>query len=180
MLRCNSQNQDCCENMSPKKLTSVTAVTKPSAQPSAQSSGVSLLDEQLCFALYSNSQAIIKKYQPYLKQMNLTYPQYLVYLALEPKDTTTVKALGADLGLDSGTLSPLLKRMQASGYVSRNRAVEDERKVMINLTSEGRALSEGIAAMQQAVACSTGLDNKEFRTLLAQLHDLGQKMAATD
>ncbi len=170
------------KHTSSKKGSSLSKEGQPTAQSfgETQASGVSLLDEQLCFALYSSSQAIIKKYQPYLKQMNLTYPQYLVYLALEPKTTTTVKALGADLGLDSGTLSPLLKRMQANGYVSRNRAVEDERKVMINLTSEGRALSEEIATMQQAVACSTGLDTKEFRSLLAQLHDLGQKMAATD
>ncbi|WP_419905436.1 MarR family winged helix-turn-helix transcriptional regulator [Kiloniella sp.] len=139
---------------------------------------VSHLEEQLCFALYSSSQAIIKKYQPYLKQMNLTYPQYLVYLALEPKDCTTVNALGADLGLDSGTLSPLLKRMEANGYVSRNRAAEDERKVMISLTAEGRALEQGIATMQEAVACSTGLNNKEFQSLLVQLHDLSNKLTS--
>ncbi|MFD2206133.1 MarR family winged helix-turn-helix transcriptional regulator [Kiloniella antarctica] len=158
--------------MSPKKQTSAPPVTKPS--------GVSLLDEQLCFALYSNSQAIIKKYQPYLKGMNLTYPQYLVYLALETKSETTVNALGKDLGLDSGTLSPLLKRMEANGYVNRNRAAEDERRVMVNLTPAARALSEDIIEMQQAVACSTGLDTNEFRTLLAQLHSLGKKMAETD
>ncbi len=148
---------------------------------SNKKSAVSLLDEQLCFALYSNSQAIIKKYQPYLKQMNLTYPQYLVYLALEskgePKKETTVKALGEDLGLDSGTLSPLLKRMEQAGFVSRNRAAEDERKVMISLTSEGRALHDDIAAMQQAVSCSVGITTAEFKDLLKKLQHLHKAMA---
>ncbi len=144
---------------------------------SNKKSAVSLLDEQLCFALYSNSQAIIKKYQPYLKQMNLTYPQYLVYLVLKPKTETTVKALGEDLGLDSGTLSPLLKRMEQAGFVSRNRAAEDERKVMISLTSEGRALHDDIAAMQQAVSCSVGITTAEFKDLLKKLQHLHKAMA---
>ena len=126
---------------------------------------VSHLEEQLCFALYRNSQAIIKKYKPYLVGMNLTYPQYLVYLALEPKENTTVKALGEDLGLDSGTLSPLLKRMEQAGNVSRNRAAEDERKVMIQLTEQGRSLEQGIARMQDAVSCSVGLSSGEFGDL---------------
>ena len=88
----------------------MTKQVQASSPKEDQPQKVSHLEEQLCFALYSSSQAIIKKYQPYLKQMNLTYPQYLVYLALQPKETTTVKALGQDLGLDSGTLSPQIGR----------------------------------------------------------------------
>ncbi len=141
---------------------------------------VSHLEEQLCFALYRNSQAIIKKYQPYLKELNLTYPQYLVYLALEPKDETTVNALGKDLGLDSGTLSPLLKRMEHAGFVSRNRSAEDERKVMIKLTEQGRLLAHGVARMQQAVSCSVGLSMKEFQDLLVRLNHMAKAMGTKE
>ena len=139
---------------------------------------VSHLEEQLCFALYRNSQAIIKKYQPYLKELNLTYPQYLVYLALEPKVETTVNALGKDLGLDSGTLSPLLKRMEQAGFVSRNRSVEDERRVMIKLTEQGRSLEQGVAKMQQDVSCSVGLTFDEFQDLLTKLNHMAKAMGA--
>ncbi|WP_254055021.1 MarR family winged helix-turn-helix transcriptional regulator [Kiloniella sp. EL199] len=141
-------------------------------------SKVSQLEEQLCFALYRNSQAIIKKYQPYLKALNLTYPQYLVYLALEPGGETTVNALGKDLGLDSGTLSPLLKRMELAGFVSRNRSAEDERKVMIKLTAKGRSLEEGVAKMQHAVSCSVGISMGEFQDLLGRLNHMAKAMGA--
>ncbi|KLN59141.1 MarR family transcriptional regulator [Kiloniella spongiae] len=141
-------------------------------------SKVSHLEEQLCFALYRNSQAIIKKYQPYLKELSLTYPQYLVYLALEPKEETTVNALGKDLGLDSGTLSPLLKRMEQAGFVSRNRSAEDERRVMVKLTDRGRFLEQGVAKMQQAVSCSVGLTMDEFQDLLGQLNHMAKTMGA--
>ncbi|KKJ78507.1 MarR family transcriptional regulator [Kiloniella litopenaei] len=139
---------------------------------------VSQLEEQLCFALYRNSQAIIKKYQPYLKQLNLTYPQYLVYLALEPKDETTVNALGKDLGLDSGTLSPLLKRMEQAGFVNRQRSSEDERRVMIKLTEQGRLLEQGVAKMQHDVSCSVGLTFDEFQDLLTKLNHMAKVMGA--
>ncbi|WP_421783827.1 MarR family winged helix-turn-helix transcriptional regulator [Kiloniella litopenaei] len=139
---------------------------------------VSQLEEQLCFALYRNSQAIIKKYQPYLKQLNLTYPQYLVYLALEPKDETTVNALGNDLGLDSGTLSPLLKRMEQAGFVNRQRSSEDERRVMIKLTEQGRLLEQGVAKMQHDVSCSVGLTFDEFQDLLTKLNHMAKVMGA--
>ncbi|WP_417431522.1 MarR family winged helix-turn-helix transcriptional regulator [Kiloniella sp.] len=160
-------------NITQKELSQAKAASKVVKLPK-----VSHLEEQLCFALYRNSQAIIKKYQPYLKKLNLTYPQYLVYLALEPKGETTVNALGKDLGLDSGTLSPLLKRMEQAGFVSRNRSVEDERRVMIKLTEQGRSLEQGVAKMQQDVSCSVGLTFDEFQDLLTKLNHMAKVMGA--
>ncbi len=160
-------------NSAPKKSPKIKSSTEISRLPQ-----VSHLEEQLCFALYRNSQGIIKKYQPYLKELNLTYPQYLVYLALVPREETTVNALGKDLGLDSGTLSPLLKRMEQAGFVSRNRSVEDERRVMIKLTEKGRSLENGVAKMQHAVSCSVGLSMDEFQNLLGQLNHMAKVMGA--
>ncbi|WP_020592160.1 MarR family winged helix-turn-helix transcriptional regulator [Kiloniella laminariae] len=137
---------------------------------------LSCLEEQLCFALYSSSQAIIRKYTPFLSELDMTYPQYLVYLALEPQQQIPVKDLGKSLHLDSGTLSPLLKRMEKSGLVTRERSSEDERKVMVGLSSKARSLEQKITEMQQAVACSSGLDLKTFQQLLTQLKQLNHTL----
>ncbi|MCZ4282842.1 MarR family transcriptional regulator [Kiloniella laminariae] len=137
---------------------------------------ISCLEEQLCFALYSSSQAIIKKYGPFLSALDMTYPQYLAYLALEPKTQIPVKELGELLHLDSGTLSPLLKRMEKSGLVTRERSSEDERKVMVGLSAKARSLEGKIAEMQQAVACSSGLDLETFQQLLTQLKQLNNTL----
>jgi DNA-binding MarR family transcriptional regulator len=101
------------------------------------------LDNQLCFALYSTSLAMTKLYKPMLEEMGLTYPQYLAMLVLWEQDGLTVSELGERLYLDSGTLTPLLKRMETAGLVSRLRAVQDERRVHITLTAEGRKLKPG-------------------------------------
>ena len=137
---------------------------------------LALLDERLCFALYSTAQAITKEYKALLGRLNMTYPQYLVFLALSPEDEMTVKALGERLYLDSGTLSPLLKRMQQAGYITRYRDPEDERKVMVGLTEQARALTPEIAAIQKHVSCSTGLEKTEFQQLLQQLHSLNHQL----
>ncbi|MGL5987666.1 MAG: MarR family winged helix-turn-helix transcriptional regulator, partial [Burkholderiales bacterium] len=92
------------------------------------------LDEQLCFALYAASRAVTQTYQPYLSQLELTYPQYLVMLVLWEQDGLTVKNIGEKLLLDSGTLTPLLKRLEAIGYVSRKRSLQDERQVLVYLS----------------------------------------------
>ena len=89
-----------------------------------------------------------------------------------------MNALGTDLGLDSGTLSPLLKRMEQAGFVSRNRSVEDERRVMIKLTEQGRSLEQGVAKMQQDVSCSVGLTFDEFQDLLTKLNHMAKAMGA--
>lgn len=98
------------------------------------------LDNQLCFALYTANRKMTQKYKTLLDPLKLTYPQYLVMLVLLEEDHITVKALGKRLYLDSGTLTPLLKRMEKTGYVSRERSEEDERKVFISLTETGRLL----------------------------------------
>ena len=98
------------------------------------------LDHQLCFALYSASLAMTKIYKPLLDELGLTYPQYLVMLVLWESDGHTVSELGQRLSLDSGTLTPLLKRLEAAGQIARIRAVEDERRVHITLTPSGRKL----------------------------------------
>lgn len=98
------------------------------------------LDDQLCFALYSASRAMTARYRPTLEALGLTYPQYLVLLVLWEGGPATVSQLGRRLHLDSGTLSPLLKRLDANGLVSRNRLPQDERSVEIRLTAKGRRL----------------------------------------
>ncbi|MCB6182500.1 MarR family transcriptional regulator [Leeia sp. TBRC 13508] len=100
------------------------------------------LDSQLCFRLYAASRALIRSYQPILSELELTYPQYLVMLVLWEKDDLTVKQIGERLALDSGTLTPLLKRLEQSGYVIRQRRAENEREVRILLTSSGRSIKE--------------------------------------
>src|SRR3989338_5795761 len=104
---------------------------------SAPTDAMLLLDNQLCFALYSTSLAMTKLYKPLLDELGLTYPQYLAMLVLWEKDGLTVSELGERLFLDSGTLTPLLKRLEVSGLISRIRAVEDERRVHITLTAAG-------------------------------------------
>jgi DNA-binding MarR family transcriptional regulator len=113
-----------------------------------------LLDEQLCFALYSTLHAINKTYQPLLKRLGLTYPQYLVMMVLWENADLTVGELGGRLRLDSGTLTPLLKRLEAGGLVSRRRDAQDERQVRVGLTDAGRALRENALAVPKAMACA--------------------------
>jgi DNA-binding MarR family transcriptional regulator len=133
------------------------------------------LDRQVCFALYSASKAATAVYRPVLDELGLTYPQYLVMLVLWENEPRSVRELGTELGLDSGTLSPLLKRLEALGLVERRRSVEDERRVEIHLSDAGRALSSRAGAVPQRLADAAGLSAAE----LAQLHDtLGRLTAA--
>src|SRR2546421_13103824 len=106
------------------------------AMDSTAVEGSLLLDEQLCFALYAASRAVTARYRPMLDELGLTYPQYLVMMLLWEEDNQTVGQLGVKLALDSGTLSPLLKRLTAAGLVTRHRRIEDERSVSIALTEE--------------------------------------------
>lgn len=111
------------------------------------------LDDQLCFALYAASRAVTQAYQPFLAPLNLTYPQYLVMLVLWEADGLTVKAIGEKLLLDSGTLTPLLKRLEATGYISRQRSSLDERQVLIYLSDTGKSLRGQALAMRQQMQC---------------------------
>ncbi|TMH29511.1 MAG: MarR family transcriptional regulator, partial [Betaproteobacteria bacterium] len=110
------------------------------------------LDNQLCFALYSSSLAMTKLYKPLLDPLGLTYPQYLALLVLWERDALTVSELGERLFLDSGTLTPLLKRMEAAGWLQRERAADDERRVIVSLTAQGRALRDSARAVPKQLA----------------------------
>ena len=110
------------------------------------------LDNQLCFALYSSSLLLTKAYKPLLAEIGLTYPQYLAMLALWEDDGVTVGTLGARLFLDSGTLTPLLKRLEAAKLVKRVRSDADERQVLIHLTEKGRALRKSAATIPARLA----------------------------
>ena len=119
-----------------------------------------MLDNQICFAVYSTAHAFNRVYKPLLDKLRLTYPQYLVMLALWERDGVPVKDIGERLFLDSGTLTPLLKRLEAAGLVKRTRSTEDERQVLIALTPQGQALKEKARAVPQGIlaasACSLG------------------------
>ncbi|WP_287924012.1 MarR family transcriptional regulator [Diaphorobacter sp.] len=135
-----------------------------------------LLDNQLCFALYSASLAMTKLYKPLLDALGLTYPQYLVMLALWERDGLTVSELGERLFLDSGTLTPLLKRLEAAGLLVRLRDVQDERRVRITLTGQGRALRDGAQPIPHCVLARAQCTPADIGALTAQLHALRDRL----
>lgn len=140
------------------------------------------LDHQLCFALYSATHAVTRAYRGQLGELGLTYPQYLVLLALwdQPPgaDRPSVKTLAKRLELDSATLTPLLKRMAAAGLVTRTRDPADERVMLIHPTDEAQALKRRLSRAQYQVACRSGLAPAEFEALRDVLHRLTETMAA--
>ncbi|MEO5755995.1 MAG: MarR family transcriptional regulator [Mesorhizobium sp.] len=127
--------------------------------------GVPKLDQHLCFALYSASGLMTRLYRPLLEPLGLTYPQYLTMLALWEHAPRTVGELGDTLGLDSATLTPLLKRLEASGMVTRRRDAADERRVLVEPTDRGRALRESAKAVSAAMRCNSPLDGEELKSL---------------
>lgn len=131
-----------------------------------------LLDNQLCFLLYACSRGITRIYRPLLEKLNITYPQYLVLLVLWEQDEQWVNAIGARLQLDSGTLTPLLKRLQKSGVIVRKRSVEDERKVIICLTEKGRRMKETACEIPEALICRSGLTAEQYGILKTELEKL--------
>jgi len=137
-----------------------------------------LLDNQLCFALYSASLQMTKLYKPLLGEIGLTYPQYVTMLSLWETDGVTVGALGERLFLDSGTLTPLLKRLEVAGLLTRTRNAEDERQVLIGLTPKGRALKQKAACIPAAIGVRGGLTIQEFLTLRKTLKKLRAALAA--
>ena len=137
------------------------------------------LDDQLCFALYAASRAVTQRYnRPLLDALGLTYPQYLVMLVLWERAPTTVKGLAEALQLDYGTLSPLLKRLDAAGFVERRRRSEDERSVEISLTEAGRELRERAAEIPQVIVDSYELDADGFAALRETLRALADSVGA--
>lgn len=158
----------------------VTRNQKPAAATVVRSGAASnasawlRLDHQLCFALYSSSLAMTKLYKPLLDPLGLTYPQYLVMLVLWEGDGVAVSELGRRLTLDSGTLTPLLKRLESSGLLMRERDAADERRVLLKLTTAGRALKAKAAKIPAEVACASGCefdDLVELTTRVKQLRD---------
>ena len=136
------------------------------------------LDDQLCFALYAASRAVTQRYRPLLDALGLTYPQYLVMLVLWERGSTTVKGLAKTLQLDYGTLSPLLKRLDAAGLVERRRRSEDERSVEISLTEAGRELRDRAAGVPQVIVDSYELDADDFAALRGSLRVLADSVAS--
>jgi MarR family transcriptional regulator, organic hydroperoxide resistance regulator len=127
------------------------------------------LDQQLCFALYSTSLAMTKTYKPMLEKLGLTYPQYLAMLVLWEKDGLTVKEIATRLALDSATMTPLLKRIEAQGYVERIRGTADERQVHIRLTDTGRELRHSARDIPTRIFCATGSDSDSLLRLRGDL-----------
>lgn len=136
------------------------------------------LDNQLCFALYSTSLAMTKLYKPLLDDLGLTYPQYLAMLVLWEQDGLMVSEIGERLYLDSGTLTPLLKRLEASGLIARIRAVEDERRVHITLTAAGRKLKAKAAKIPDCILTAAQCPVPELMALTQQVQALRQRLIA--
>jgi DNA-binding MarR family transcriptional regulator len=132
------------------------------------------LDEQLCFALYSASRAVTRAYAPLLRPLGLTYPQYLVLLVLWERDGASVGQLGERLALDSGTLTPLLQRLEHQGLVERRRGDDDERVVRIHLTPAGRALRGKARKIPMELACRAGYDLASDAATDRSMHDLAR------
>ncbi|HEX6681199.1 MAG TPA: MarR family transcriptional regulator [Candidatus Limnocylindrales bacterium] len=132
------------------------------------------LDKQVCFALYSASRSLTALYRPLLERLGLTYPQYLAMLVLWERGDTSVKRLGRALMLDSGTLSPLLKRLESAGLVTRRRDPGDERSVVIALTDAGRALKQRASSIPRTIAKATGVPSRD----LVQLRDTLRSITA--
>jgi MarR family transcriptional regulator, organic hydroperoxide resistance regulator len=130
------------------------------------------LDHQICFSLHAASRAFGSLYRDVLRDVGLTYPQYLVMLVLWERGDLPVKAIGEHLRLDSGTLSPLLKRLESTGLVRRERSTADERSVTIHLTEAGTALRARAAPVPRRISAATGLDLEEMRDLQARLQRL--------
>ena len=145
----------------------------------AQPARATYLDEQLCFALYAASRAMINSYRSPLDALGLTYPQYLVMLVLWERRQATVTSIGTALQLETGTLSPLLKRLEAAGFVTRRRQETDERSVLVSLTPAGRELQEQVPAVQQNICEATALDGEGIAGLRLALHSLTARLRAT-
>jgi MarR family transcriptional regulator, organic hydroperoxide resistance regulator len=137
------------------------------------------LDNQVCFPLYAASHLMTRLYRPLLDQIGLTYPQYLVLLVLwEQTHACRVGDICQRLHLDSGTITPLLKRLESNGLISRTRSPQDERRVFVSLTPQGQQLKQQAAHIPNTLSCQLGLSAQELSQLRTQLHDLLNKLQA--
>ena len=147
---------------------------------SQTSSSLLHLDNQLCFALYSTNLAMHKQYRGLLKALGLTYPQYLAMLVLWERDEVTVSEIGERLFLDSATLTPLLKRLETLSLLTRARAADDERQVIITLTAKGRALRNKAEKIPEQIFCASGCELDTLLALKQQLETLRTNLANTE
>ena len=136
-----------------------------------------LLDNQLCFALHSASLAMTKVYKPHLDALGVTYPQYLVLLVLWERDGMSVSNIGERLFLDSGTLTPLLKRLEAQGLLSRTRDAQDERRVVIRLSAKGQALKQAASGIPGCILDASGCAVEQIKQLADQVKQLRDRLA---
>lgn len=133
--------------------------------PADQIDNILKLDNQLCFALYAASRLVVQSYNPLLANLGLTYPQYLALLVLWERDGLTVKELGRFLYLDSGTLTPVLSKLEENGFVTRSRCIEDERRVLNFLTAKAKALKTEAAKVPVTLFCQSGMAVEEAELL---------------
>ncbi|MDF0517406.1 MarR family transcriptional regulator [Bradyrhizobium yuanmingense] len=136
------------------------------------------LDNQICFAVYSATHAFNRVYKPLLDRLGLTYPQYLVMLVLWERDDVPVKEIGEKLFLDSGTLTPLLKRLEAAHLVRRTRSREDERQVLIALTPQGHALKEKARSVPQSILAASECSVSELVAMKDEIVALRDRLNA--
>ncbi len=151
-------------------------ITKPEAREISRADVALKLERQLCFALYSASSLFTRLYRPLLEPLGLTYPQYLVMLVLWERSPLTVSEIGSALGLDSATLTPLLKRLETAGYVTRRRDAADERRVLVQPTERGTALKEKAKDVQKELLCRLPLPASELTALHETLGRLNRGM----
>lgn len=130
------------------------------------------LDNQLCFLLYVTSKEIIKKYTTLLKPYDLTYTGYITMMSIEPEEQVIVKELGQRLHLDSGTLTPLLKKLEAKGYINRTRAKHDERQMNVSLTEKGRDIRTQLPCVAEAVSKDMDITKEQFMKIKATLQQI--------
>ena len=137
------------------------------------------LDDQLCFALYAATNAITRAYRPLLRELGITYPQYLTLMALWQHGSGAVSELARHLDLPAHAMTPLLQRLEQAGLIMRRRSPLDSRAVLVELTADGVRLETAAAAVQRTVECSTGLSSHALAALRGALHDLVDDMRAT-
>jgi DNA-binding MarR family transcriptional regulator len=154
------------------------ATKTPTRSPKASADALLKLDNQLCFTLYSASLAMNKVYRKLLAPLGLTYPQYLVMLVLWERDELTVSEIGERLFLDSATLTPLLKRLEASGLLTRTRSADDERQVVIALSRSGKALKARAVEVPEGVFCAAALGVDQLGQIKSRLESLRGNLIA--
>lgn len=136
------------------------------------------LENQLCFSLYSATHALLRSYKPDLDKLNLTYPQYLVLVALWQYKQLSIKDIAEKLMLEPATITPVVKRLEAKKLTKRTRQKDDERVVIVSLTDEGQALRSKLSDVQKRVACDTGLNSAAFDNLNKTLNELTKSVTA--